>query len=166
MKRISTVLPFAILLAAQQYQSKEQKLPRAVAPQPVPFSHRTHASANCVDCHTTALRAERAGIPQPDRCMLCHRGMKDDNESIRTVGQLLANSKRIPWERVYRVPEYVFFSHKKHTGAKIGCDTCHGPVASREVLEQELPVSMASCMNCHTAKGVSNECGFCHALGY
>jgi hypothetical protein len=165
--KVGIALPVAAaLLAAQVYQGKEEKLPRQVEQQPVPFSHKTHSKAACGDCHTTYATNERAGLPQAERCMLCHRAVKADSPQIRKLVELARSGERIRWVRVYRVPEYVFFSHAKHLKAKLKCGTCHGQVAEKEVLAQEVPTSMTSCMNCHTARKVSNECGFCHLLGY
>jgi hypothetical protein len=166
MKFVLPAVCLAVLLAAQTYKSKELPLPREVAPQPIPFSHRVHAAASCLDCHTTAAKADRATIPQGDRCLLCHRGMKNSESVLGAVKAFLDQNQRIPWVRVYRVPEYVFFSHAKHVGAKLECAVCHGPVVTRDVLSQERSTSMTTCMNCHAQKSVSNECGFCHTLGY
>ncbi len=149
----------ATLLAAQVYKSKEEQLPRKVDPQPIPFSHKQHAAAECTDCHTTAKSKERAGLPKPDRCLLCHRGKME-------LPQLPAATDKIPWVRVYTVRDFVFFSHVNHTKAGLECQTCHGPVATRDVLAQEISTSMPACMNCHAKLEVSNECAFCHTLGY
>ena len=73
---------------------------------------------------------------------------------------------KIAWVRVYQVPQFVFFNHGNHRKAGIECVTCHGPVADREVLAQEISAGLVGCMNCHAARKVSTECHFCHALGY
>ena len=65
-----------------EYKGREEKLPVRVAAQPVPFSHKTHAAAKCADCHTTSLSGPRAGIPQADQCMLCHKGVKTDSPLV------------------------------------------------------------------------------------
>ncbi len=72
---------------------------------------------------------------------------------------------KVDWVRVYEVPEFVFFNHKKHMAADLECVQCHGPVETREVLAQEISVSMTACMNCHAERGVANHCYFCHDLG-
>jgi uncharacterized paraquat-inducible protein A len=166
MKSLSLICLIAVLLAAQVYKSTEQKLPREVAPQPIAFSHKAHAAATCTTCHTTALKGERAGLPQAERCALCHRGGSGGIPDVPQLKEWLSDKKRIPWVRVYKVPEYVFFSHARHTSAKIGCESCHGAVAASSVLAQEVSTSMTACMNCHAERKVSNECGFCHTLGY
>jgi hypothetical protein len=143
-----------VLLLQAGYLGIQEKLPLAVAPQPVAFRHKQHAAAGakCADCHTTVLTAERAGIPQTAQCKLCHPAM-----------QL---PPKIPWVRVYKLPDFVFFSHAAHAGAAgIGCETCHGPVASRDVLQKEVSTSMRNCVECHRARQVSIDCSRCHELG-
>ena len=34
--------------------------------------------------------------------------------------------KPIPWVRVFKVPEYVQYTHKQHVQAGLQCQTCHG----------------------------------------
>src|SRR5438046_1109610 len=81
------------------------------AAQPIPFSHKQHAATvACNICHTTATTAERAGLPAASQCMLCHQNVKQDSPSIRKLAGYLKESKPIPWVRVYRVRDFVFFS--------------------------------------------------------
>ena len=69
----------------------------------------------------------------------------------------------VPWVQVYKVPDFVWFSHKKHDKKDgITCETCHGPVAEREVIYKEKPATMASCMECHDQMGASVACNACH----
>jgi len=150
------------------YKSKEEQLPKAVARQPVLFSHKTHAISGsvCKDCHVTAGTKERAGLPQAELCMLCHRTVKTDSPEVKALARLHQSGEKIPWIRIYQVPEFVFFSHVNHGKAPVGCDTCHGPVAQRDVLAKEVSTTMTACMNCHAARGVSSDCHFCHSLGF
>ena len=135
-------------------------------PQPIPFSHKQHASvAACELCHTTAATAERAGLPVASQCMLCHEGVKKEIPSIRRLAEYAKQQRPIPWVRVYRVPDFIFFSHAKHVAVKIECGACHGPVQQRDVLAQEIPTNMKACMDCHRARGASNACSLCHELG-
>ncbi len=152
----------------QLYKGREENLPKSVAPQPVPFSHKQHASAGaeCTDCHATAAAKDRAGLPQAGRCMLCHRAVKTDSPHIQKLARIQESGKKIDWVRVYHVPEFVFFSHANHLKAGEKCETCHGPVAERDILAKEVSTSMTACMNCHAAREVSNECHFCHSLGF
>lgn len=174
--RSSFVLVLGAALFAQSppqrqktYQGKEEELPRAVAPQPLPFSHRSHTAAGlaCSYCHEHAKRADRAGLPSTARCMSCHATVEAGKPSITRLASLHRSGKPIPWVPVYRVPDFVFFSHASHTtgGGSLDCDSCHGPVSTRDVLAKEFGTNMTSCVNCHRAKAVSTECSLCHQLG-
>ena len=70
--------------------------------------------------------------------------------------------KAIPWVRVYRIPTYVYFSHRVHTKAGATCETCHGPVRERDVITKEISHNMRSCMACHAATKARNDCATCH----
>lgn len=150
----------------QPYKSPPEDLPRVLDPQPVPFNHELHARHRiaCSDCHPGAESKERAGLPERDDCMLCHQTIAVDRPAVESLAKVPPGSK-IPWVRAYRVPDFVFFSHLSHSGARIECDACHGPVATRALISQEVSTNMVACMNCHSQTQASNECFLCHDLG-
>jgi hypothetical protein len=95
--------------------------------------------------------------------MGCHHSVKADSPAIKKLSEFAKSRQTIPWARIYTVPQIIWFSHASHAlDAKISCDTCHGPVAGREVLFKEKPTNMYSCMDCHAKNKVSNGCDFCH----
>ena len=141
-------------------------LAAASVTQPVPFSHKQHtANVACNVCHATAEKAERAGMPPVAQCMLCHENVKRESPHIQKLAQYQKNNKPVPWVRVYRIPDFVFFSHAKHTAAKVECAACHGPVEQRDVLAKEVATDMKTCMDCHKSRGASLVCNLCHELG-
>jgi hypothetical protein len=150
------------------YKGKKEKLPLSVAPQPVAFSHKKHYAVglSCPQCHTGATESEQAGFPNTDECMLCHATMMSDSPEVKKLADAHRRKEKVRWVRVYKVPEFVFFSHASHLKAGQQCATCHGPVDQRDVLTQEISTSMTSCMNCHATKAVSNDCSLCHQLGH
>jgi hypothetical protein len=75
------------------------------------------------------------------------------------------SGKSPEWVRVYKVPDFVFFNHSSHVKAQVECQTCHGPIETRDVLAREVSTSMTTCMDCHVGRNVSNECNMCHDLG-
>lgn len=139
---------------------------RPAPEQPVPFSHRHHVSTmklDCAKCHTLAAPGEFAGLPETATCMECHKSIKTDSPHIKKLAAHHVEGRELPWARVYRIPDYVFFSHKEHlTRAKATCETCHGPVRERDQLRREKEVSMGACMECHRANQASLACNFCH----
>lgn len=140
--------------------------PKAPA-QPIPFSHKQHAAASlpCEVCHPNAARAERAGLPAAAQCMVCHAGIKKYSRLIQKLATFQKEEKPIPWARVYRLPDFVFFSHGTHVNGKVACAECHGPVEQRNALAAEIIHNMKSCMDCHLVRKASQECHVCHELG-
>jgi len=169
----AALLGVAALLSGQSYeippyQSPPQDLPRTVGKQPIEFNHKLHAEKNleCVDCHRGAQKKWTAGLPTLEDCMVCHQSIATNHPEVRKLTQLFnLRMKKVEWTRVYDLPEFVYFSHKKHARAGAACETCHGPVATREVLMQEKSINMISCMKCHAQHGASAECFICHDLG-
>ena len=152
---------------AQGYQGTAEQLPRTVDPQPIPFSHKQHSSAgiSCSDCHGGAERQERAGLPTSEQCMLCHQTIRTESPAVGALAELHREGKSLQWVRIYRVPDFVFFSHKNHITKGIDCTHCHGPVEQRDRLAKEVSTSMTMCMDCHKREDVSRSCHLCHELG-
>jgi hypothetical protein len=160
---VRTVL-LAILSARGATAQSSTYIPPAPV-QPLPFSHKTHVSKglDCKDCHAMPDPGERAGFPATAKCMTCHAAIKKDSEAIQKLADYHKKSEPVPWKRVYRVPDYVFFSHKVHvTAAKLACETCHGAVRDSDVMRKEKETSMAVCVDCHKTRNVSIACDFCH----
>jgi len=106
---------------------------------------------------------DKATYPDTAKCMVCHVAIKKDSAAIQKLADYNKKQEPVPWRRVYRVPEYVYFSHKVHLEkAHATCETCHGNVREAEVMRKEIETSMATCMDCHKAKGASVACDFCH----
>jgi hypothetical protein len=149
------------------YTGIEEKLPGPAVKQPLPFSHKVHAATGttCFDCHQSARTQARAGIPNAAACMVCHRAVKTDSPAVLAVKQYADRGTTIDWRRVYRVPDFVFFSHQRHVAGGVACADCHGPVETRDVLAKEVSVGMTACMNCHQQRKASNACNVCHELG-
>jgi len=168
---IFLLLSSGVLVLGQKtpvYKGREEKLPAAVAPQPIAFSHKKHAAAEiaCLDCHADATEKDFADIPNVEQCMLCHQSIKTESAEVKKLAAIQKRNEKMEWVPVYRVPDFVFFSHVNHLKAGEQCVTCHGPVAERDVLAKEVSTSMTSCMNCHASRKVSNACDLCHQLGY
>lgn len=115
-------------------------------------------------CHQTATTGETAGLPMADVCMVCHRSVAAGSPAIRKVASYSRRHKPIPWARVYRIQDFVFFSHKRHADAKVACAACHGQVCQRDVLKQETKFSMKFCVDCHKTEKATVKCDACHTL--
>jgi len=97
--------------------------------------------------------------------MFCHVTIKADSPAIRKLAKAKKTGEKIPWVRLYQVPDFVFFSHASHAAAGVGCASCHGAVAEREALAAEMPTNMQSCVACHKERHASISCVLCHQLG-
>ncbi len=121
------------------------------------FSHKKHRELKlaCVTCHPTAAKSERAGFPPMAVCVSCHDPVPGGIE-------------KIPSKRVYRVADFVIFSHRRHTAKDAGgieCARCHGPVYERQTLTAEVEHTMKACIACHRETKASIVCTACHELG-
>lgn len=142
--------------------------------QPIRFDHQKHAGKlgfACVTCHESVKTHLFAGVPQLDTCLTCHSIIKRMSAQRLARKPELAKLKQyvsvghIPWNRVYRQPDYVFFSHRRHvTVARIECATCHGDMKAlsapppRPLVNQ----SMDWCIGCHEQRHASQDCISCH----
>ena len=105
----------------------------------------------CTACHKGAEKGERAGFPARADCAVCHPNPSE-------LGS------KLPLRRVYRVADYVFFSHARHRAAKIECTACHGSVTDHDVVRLERPVTMKACVDCHKTHNATQVCTACHEL--
>jgi len=106
-------------------------------------------------------KGEAATFPPETKCMECHVAVKKDSPAIEKLVKFVKKKEPVPWVRVYKLPEYVWFSHKIHSAAAT-CDKCHGEVGKKDVVVKEKPIDMNSCMNCHDEHKAPNECNVCH----
>ncbi len=135
--------------------------------QPIKFSHAVHAGQNKTDCnycHYSAKISKTAGIPPASICLNCHLLVRNGTRSGATeIAKVIeAYEKKIPvnWVRIYKLPDFVFFSHEQHVSAgEINCEDCHGNVKEMNRLYQVPDLSMGWCINCHKTRkvNISNE---------
>lgn len=131
--------------------------------QPVKFSHKVHSGQNQTDCnycHYSARSSKTAGIPPGNVCMNCHllvrTGTRSGVTEINKVISAYDSGKPVEWIRIYRLPDFVFFSHAQHvTAGGLTCEACHGDVKSMDRLYQETDLSMGWCIKCHDTRKVN-----------
>lgn len=124
--------------------------------QPVPYSHALHAGElrlDCRYCHAGVEVAAVASVPPTKVCMNCHALVGRDLETLEPLQASAADGEPLRWVRVHDLPDYAFFDHSMHIQAGVGCSSCHGDVASMEVVTQVEPLSMAWCLECHRDPG-------------
>jgi hypothetical protein len=122
--------------------------------QPVDYSHKLHAGdlgMDCRYCHTGVEVSAKANVPPTETCMNCHSLIGTDNVKLDPVRESWVTGKSIEWIRVHDLPDYAFFNHSAHVNTGIGCESCHGNVATMAKIEQKKPLSMGWCLSCHRA---------------
>ena len=156
---------FGLLFLRLSFAQEDER--RQGVKQPIEFDHKLHAESGlqCASCHTKAETKDQAGIPNAKDCLACHRKFQAAGAMLQTLVEYEKAGREIPWERIYKLPGYVFFSHQAHLKAKAECATCHGETRARAVLWQEKEISMAACINCHKERNASTDCNLCHELG-
>jgi hypothetical protein len=124
--------------------------------QPVPFSHEHHVGGlgiDCRFCHTSVEVSATAGMPPTYVCMTCHSQIWTNAEVLSPVRQSLAGNKPIVWNRVTKLPDYVFFNHGIHIAKGVGCSSCHGEIVRMQLTMKDKSLTMQFCLNCHRDPG-------------
>ena len=120
--------------------------------QPIPFSHALHVNGvriDCRYCHATAERSATAGLPPTRACVGCHTDLWLNSPPFEPVRRSVHTGTPIAWQRVTRLPDFVFFNHAVHTRKGIGCESCHGRVDLMMQVYQTAPLTMGWCLECH-----------------
>jgi mono/diheme cytochrome c family protein len=140
--------------------------------QPIFFSHVIHAGSMqiaCQYCHAAARRSSSAGIPSVERCMGCHKIVAaQGNPEVQKLQGYWDRKEPIPWIRVFKVPEFVYFTHKQHVQSGLQCQTCHGRIEALErvaaITGQNLPNDLMNLtgMNVPPPKLTMGWCVECH----
>jgi hypothetical protein len=133
--------------------------------QPLPFSHKKHAPLNlkCAECHANSDSGEAMALPTATQCMLCHVAVAKDNPDIQKLASFAKQKRDIPWVRVTKIPDWVFWSHATHRNAGVKCESCHGSVFTMDVLTRGTNVTtMGGCVDCHQTTHAPTGCLACH----
>ncbi len=120
--------------------------------QPVPFSHRMLAmqlGMDCRYCHSTVETDGFAAIPSTQICMNCHASIKAESPLVAPLRDAYTGGEPIRWTKVHDLPDFAYFNHAAHINKGVGCASCHGQIASMDVVTQNQPLSMAWCLSCH-----------------
>lgn len=120
--------------------------------QPVEFSHRSHSNSAGIDCrfcHSTVDRSSFAGIPSMRTCYGCHSQVWIGSPIVEPVRNSYESGRPLVWQRVYDLPDHVFFDHRAHSAAGVACVTCHGRVDLMVRVERVVNPTMKWCLDCH-----------------
>jgi len=121
--------------------------------QPIAFTHERHVKTlgmDCNYCHSNARKGVHAGVPATSVCMGCHALVDTtDRPELVKLKEYWDKGEVIPWKKVHDLPDYVYFSHKRHVVAGLDCQECHGEVQNMTVNERVAPLNMGWCLDCH-----------------
>jgi len=143
------------------------------------------AASTCMNCHrfvTAPISEVRA---EDDRAAAAEREPEPvvSSELAKLYDALgfdpvegTADPDRVPrpitWNRVYDMPDFVYFDHRAHVSVGVECSQCHGEVQSMLRVRHEKNLTMGFCVQCHrraSEEGVdgrdveaSTDCSTCH----
>jgi len=132
--------------------------------QPIQFNHQAHKDIDCESCHESVKTQMAASLPTLDLCLTCHETAitdKPEEEKIRTLAK---QGKPIEWQRLFKQPAHVYYSHRRHAGiAQLECKQCHGSMGESKTPPLHVRnLSMSDCISCHDERGVRADCVDCH----
>lgn len=135
--------------------------------QPLQFNHRVHTEMiQCEDCHGGVKKSASATLPGLSVCMGCHgdKPLTDRPEEKKLL-QYISQNQEIRWQRIFRNPVHVYFSHARHVAVgQLECEKCHGEMGKRTRPPGQALVNltMDDCISCHKQKKIDTSCVICH----
>lgn len=121
--------------------------------QPIAFTHTLHVKqlgVDCNYCHSNARKGLHAGVPATSVCMGCHALVDATGRpELEKLKGYWESGEPIPWAKVHDLPDYVYFSHKRHISGGLQCQECHGEVQEMTVNERVASLKMGWCLDCH-----------------
>ena len=142
----AAILLFGLVLGGRFIVARSAESPA----DSVPFDHSIHAgkyAMPCLSCHVDADKSTTAGIPSVRKCMGCHKFVDKEKPGVVELARLWDAGKTPSWQRVYDLPDYVYFSHRVHVGAQVACTQCHGDVRSMTRISRVSSLTMGWCLD-------------------
>jgi hypothetical protein len=146
------IIPALLLLGPVATGSDYQSRVGWTVEQPIPFSHAHHVGGlgiDCRFCHSTVETSAHAGFPSTHVCMTCHSQIWTNAPMLAPVRASLASGRPLVWNRVSKLPDFVFFNHSIHIDRGVACVECHGRVDRMPLLARAYPFEMRFCLDCH-----------------
>ncbi len=137
--------------------------------QPIEYSHNKHIEGvglKCIYCHSNYDKTPSATIPQLKKCKGCHgeKPLSKSPEEKKLIN-FIKKGEEIPWRKIYRLPDHVYFSHRRHVIlGEIKCFDCHGNIEEKTepITSPFIELTMENCLNCHIKNKITNDCLSCH----
>ena len=90
-----------------------------------------------------------AGIPPISTCMTCHSQLYRDQLALAPLLAAAARGTALRWQRLNKLPDFVYFDHSVHIRQGVGCASCHGQIDAMPLTARTAPLSMEWCLSCH-----------------
>lgn len=133
--------------------------------QPINYSHKIHVyklGLKCNFCHQNVEKATTALPPPVSVCMSCHQSVKTESPEIKKLTAYFESGKPVPWIKVHKFKDWLYFSHKRHLKKGIECTFCHGNVEVMDRVRKVRSMRMGFCVKCHEIYKAPRECNVCH----
>jgi hypothetical protein len=120
--------------------------------QPVPFSHKHHATElgiDCRFCHNNVENSAHAGLPSTETCMRCHVQTWKNSTLLEPIRESYRTETPVKWNKVNNLPEFVHFRHDIHIARGIACSKCHGNIQDQQITAKGVNFKMSWCLDCH-----------------
>lgn len=146
------LLAGTVVLGATYYLTPKYTRVGYAPTQPVPFSHALHAGQlglDCRYCHNFVEQSGHSNVPSASTCMNCHSHVRNQSPLLAQVRASYTSGEAVPWVRIHKAPDYVYFDHSVHIARGVSCYNCHGAIHEMEVVEHAKAHSMGFCLECH-----------------
>ncbi len=156
---------FGVMIVAILAMDAYYKGVQEPAPQPIAFPHDKHAgklNIPCTQCHVYVEKSRFATVPAMKICIDCHGTGGVKSPEIDKLMDYWNRKEPIPWVRIYKVPPYVYFSHKRHIKRGFDCAVCHGNMKVVKTVKKIRTFQMGFCVSCHRANQGPQDCWTCH----
>ncbi|MBI1722334.1 MAG: cytochrome c3 family protein [Gemmatimonadetes bacterium] len=136
--------------------------------QPIAFNHRKHTQdlqLDCELCHSYVRTGAHPGLPSLETCAMCHQATQGTTREAARVTELVAQGRPLTFEKLFRLPPHVFYTHRRHVGiGRLECRNCHGNIAltTRPPARPLVKIRMGFCLDCHRRSGQTRDCIACH----
>jgi len=127
----------------------------------IKFTHKFHiqeAGVECETCHHEARTSKLSSdnlLGDHESCKSCHEEQLSGNCGFCHVDTGNIAGIKNPVRELN-------FSHEKHIGQGVKCETCHTGLADVTYATAANMPAMPACMNCHEKQKVSAACATCH----
>ena len=124
--------------------------------QPVAFSHKHHVKGlglDCRYCHGSVENSAFAGMPATHTCMNCHSHIWSKSDELKPVRDSESQNIPLQWNRVYQLPDFVYFNHSIHIKKGVSCVICHGHIEEMPFVHKTKAFYMRQCLECHRHPG-------------